>query len=106
MSSVWSISILQLLHLVEHARKRRLQLQSLFDLVGGDIGIFAIFQEAGALMIAHEFDEGGRVGLPVLWKSLKVLKDRLDAQRAKQGDGVLGVLVEIGVEDALIHEVG
>ena len=35
------------LHLVEHERERRFQCQRLLDLVGGHIGIFAIFQKAG-----------------------------------------------------------
>ena len=48
----------------------------------------------------------GSVRLPVLREPLEVFKDRLEPGLGEDGDGILGVLVEVGVEDALIHEVG
>src|SRR5262249_22522664 len=39
-------------------------------------------------------------------EAFQVLEDGVDAVLAEERHGVLGVLVEIGVEDALIHEVG
>ena len=38
-------------------------------------------------------------------KALELLEDRVDARLGEESDGVLGVLVEVGVEDALVHEV-
>src|SRR5262249_11540856 len=42
---------------------------------------------------------------PIFWKPLEVFKDRGDASFPKKRDGILGIFVEIGIEDALIHEV-
>ena len=39
-------------------------------------------------------------------KAFKVFEDRVDAVLREERNGVLGVLVEVGIEDALIHEVG
>ena len=41
--------------------------------------ILAVFQEARALVLAHELDEGRRVRLPVLGEALEIFKDRADA---------------------------
>src|SRR6476469_990186 len=46
------------LHLVEHSSERRLHAQCLLDLVGCRIWIFAVFQEACALVLAYKPDEG------------------------------------------------
>ena len=56
-------------------------------------------------MFAHELDECLRVFLPILWKAFKIREHRCDAGRAEQSDRVLGVLIEVGVEDALILKV-
>ncbi len=58
------------------------------------------------MVLAHELDECRGVRLPVLGEALEILEDRADARPRKDGDRVLGVLVEIGVEDPLVHEVG
>ena len=68
-------------------------------------GIFPVFEEAGALVFADELDEGRRVRLPILRESFELLEDGVDARRLEQLDRVLRVLVEIRIEDALIHEV-
>ena len=39
-------------------------------------------------------------------KLLQILKNRIDAELMKQGDGIFGVFVKIGVENSLIHEKG
>ena len=39
-------------------------------------------------------------------KPFQVLEDGIDAVLREQRDRILGVLVEVGVEDALVHEVG
>src|SRR6185437_6079737 len=57
-------------------------------------------------MIADKLDEGGRVGFPVLRKAFEIFEDRMQPDIVEEADGVFGVLVEVGVEDALIHEVG
>ena len=69
-------------------------------------GILAVLEEAGALVVAEELDERGRVRLPVRRKALEVLEGRVDAGLSEEDDRVLGVLVEVGVEDALVHEPG
>src|SRR5437588_3299692 len=94
------------LHLVEHAGESRLQPQGLLDLVGTHVGVLAVLQEAGALVLAHELDERSGVRLPVFREPFEVLKDRPEAGPREDADGVFGVLVEVGVEDALVHEVG
>src|SRR5262245_54861902 len=94
------------LHLVEHLAERILERERLLDLVGAHIGVLAVLEEARALMLPHELDEGRRVRLPVLGEALEVLEDRVDPRRRKNRDGVFGVLVEVRVEDALVHEVG
>src|SRR5438874_12139542 len=95
-----------LLHLVEHAGESRLQPQGLLDLVGTHIGVLAVFQEARALVVAHELDERSGVRLPVLREPFEVLKDRLEASLREDAYGFFGVLIEFGVEDAMVHEVG
>ena len=59
------------LHLVEHVRKRRLELECLLDLVRAHIRVFAVFKETRAMMLADELDERRRVGLPVRWEILR-----------------------------------
>src|SRR6202022_321103 len=76
--------------------------QCLLDLVGGDVGVLAILQETGALVLTNEFHEGVRILFPVLRESLEVGEHRGDPRRAEQRHRILGVLVEIGVEDALV----
>ena len=51
-------------------------------------------------MVADEFDEGWDIRLPVGRKLLQILKNRIDAELMKQGDGVFGVFVKIGVENS------
>ena len=94
------------LHLVEHVREGGLELQRLLDLVGTHIRILTVFQEARALMLANELDECGSIRFPVRRKALKIFEDRIDAISPEEGHGILGVLVEISVEDSLVHKVG
>src|SRR3954454_16383108 len=94
------------LHLVEHVRKVRLDLERFLDFVGAHVGILAVFQEAWALVLANELDEGRSIRLPVRRKALEVLEDGVDAVLRKERHSILGVFVKIGVEDALIHEIG
>src|ERR1700758_1254010 len=94
----------QSLHLIEHVRKRRLKPQRLLDLIGSHVRIFPVLQEAWALVVADELNESVRVLLPVLRKTLEVGEHRRDTGLAEQPHRVLGVLVEVGVEDALVLE--
>src|SRR4029077_704535 len=66
------------LHLVEHRRKRRLELECLLDLVCAYVGVLAVFQETRAMMLADKLDERRRVGLPVRRKSFEVFKDSIE----------------------------
>src|SRR3954463_11543330 len=56
-------------------------------------------------MLANELDEPLGALSPVLREPFKVLKGGRDAALAEQLDGILGVLVEVGVEDALVLEI-
>src|SRR4051794_38896088 len=56
-------------------------------------------------MVAYELDESGRIRFPVVRKALELREDRRDTRGAEQRDRVFRVLVEVGIEDALVHEV-
>src|SRR5262249_43174592 len=92
------------LHLVERFRECLLQPERFFDLIGCHVRILSVFQEARALVIANKLNERRHVRLPVRWKSFEVLKDRVYTRFREQRDGIVSVLVEIGIEDALVHE--
>src|SRR5262245_35568255 len=94
-----------LLHLIEHRAEGCLQRQCLLDLVGAHERVFAVLHETRALVLAGELDEGRRVSLPVLRKALEVFEYGIDAERLEQAHGILGVFIEVRVEDALVHEV-
>ena len=94
------------LHLIEHIGERRLELESLLDFVGAHIRILAVFEEARALVFTNELDERWRIRLPIRRKVLEVFEDRSEAEIREEAHRVLCVFVEVGVEDALIHEVG
>src|SRR6185436_1016171 len=94
------------LHLVEHVGEGGLELQRLLDLVGTHIGIFPIFEEARDLMLADKLDEILRLGFPIFGKAFEVFENSINAGGREERHSVLGVLVEVCVEDALIHEVG
>src|ERR1700722_8212632 len=94
------------LHLVKHGRERGLEFERFFDLVGANERILAVFEETRALMLANEGHERGRIGLPIHRESLEIFEDSRNARGGEQRDSVLGVFVEVGVENALVHEVG
>src|SRR3974390_2583288 len=56
-------------------------------------------------MFRNKRRERGRIRLPIFRESFKVLENGVNAVFRKQGYRVLGVPVEIGVEDSLVHEV-
>src|SRR5262245_32734739 len=91
-SSIWMALSRRLelisLHLVEHRREGRLEGEGLLDLVRADEWVFAVFQEARALMLAHELRKGGRVRLPVLRETLEVLEHGAQPRAAEDGDGI------------------
>ena len=72
------------LHLVEHVREGGLELQRLLDLVGTHIGIFPVFEEARALVLADELDEFLRLGLPILREPFEVFEDSINAVAEKR----------------------
>src|SRR5271170_3645212 len=94
------------LHLVQHVRECGLQRQRLLDLLGADKWILAVFQETRALVLANVLDESRRIRLPVFGKAFEVFKNGTDTESCEQRHGILGVLIEVGVEDTLIHKVG
>ena len=56
-------------------------------------------------MRAEEFDDCVEVRLPVLRPPFKVCEHRGDAGFDEEGHCIFEVFIEVGVEDALIHEV-
>src|SRR5262245_15386784 len=92
------------LQLIKHLGQGVLDPQGLLDFVGGDIRILTIFDKARTLVVADELDERFRVRFPVHRKPFEVLENRVDAGLPKESYRVLSVLVEIGVEDPLVHE--
>src|SRR5215472_8262262 len=93
------------LHLIEHFREGILQLQGLPDFIGAHVRIFPVFEKAGTLMFTKELDDRRHVRFPVLWPAFEVCKNRSDAGLVEELDRILDVLIKVGVEDALIHEV-
>src|SRR5947208_359745 len=94
------------LHLVEHIRECRLEHERFLDFVCAHIGVFAVFQKARTLMLADELYECRSIGLPVRREAFEVFEDGLEPGRREQSHGILGVLVKVRIEDALIHEIG
>ena len=99
-------AVLESLHLVEHARERGLELERLLDLVGTHVWIFAVFKETRALVLTDELDECLRLGLPIFGEPFEVFEDGIKAGGPEESHSILGVFVEVSVEDALIHEIG
>ena len=64
------------LHLVEHVREGGLELECLLDLVGAHIGIFPVFEETRALVLADELDEFLRLGFPIFGETLEIFENR------------------------------
>src|SRR5262252_978584 len=93
------------LHLVEHLGERPLELERLLDLFRADVRVLTVFEEARPLVLVEELRDREHVRLPVLGPAFEVGEDRVDARRVEDLEGVLDVLVEVGVEDALVHEV-
>src|SRR3954453_2965129 len=94
-----------LLHLVEQGGHGAFPLQGLFDLVGCDIRVFAVLQEARALVSADELDEGWRIRFPVGREPFEVLEYGVDASLCEELDSVFGVFVEIRIENSLVHKI-
>src|SRR6185503_16690914 len=68
-------------------------------------GVFAILEEARALMLADELDKCRGVRLPILRKALQILENGAETGCRKNCDRILRVFVEVGVEDAHVLEV-
>src|SRR3954452_2022336 len=94
-----------LLHLVEQGGHGAFHLQGLFDLISCDIRVFAILQEARALVFADELDEGWRIRFPVDREPFEVFEHGVDASLGKELDSVFSVFVEIGIENSLVHKI-
>src|SRR3954465_14434719 len=58
------------------------------------------------MMVADKFDERRRIGLPILGETIEVFENRIDACRTEKSYRILGVFVEVRVEDTLILKVG
>ena len=58
------------------------------------------------MVFAHELNEGGALVFQSFGKPSRFSKTVLMTGRPEERNGILGVFVEIGVEDALVHEIG
>jgi hypothetical protein len=94
-----------LLHLVKHRGQTCFHLQRLLYFVGGNERILTIFEEARALMFAHEFDECGGIRFPIQWEALKIFEDCINTGLLEESDCVLGIFVEVSIEYPLVHEI-
>src|SRR6266513_1795680 len=94
-----------LLHQVKHFGELRFELQTLLNFVCCCVGILTVFQKARTLVFAKEVDECWYVRFPVLGKAFKVFENCVHSDLFEQGYCVLGVLVEICIEDSLVHKV-
>src|SRR5947199_9719416 len=94
-----------LLHQVKHFGELRFELQCLLNFFCCLVWILTVLQKARTLVFANELDECWYVRLPVLGKTFKVLENCVHSDLFKQGYCILGVLVEICIEDSLVHEV-
>src|SRR3954471_2479899 len=94
-----------LLHQVKHLGKLRFELQCLLNLVCCRVWILTVLQEARTLVFANKLDECWYVRLPVLGKPFEVLEHCVHSDLFKQGYCVLRVLVEVCIENSLVHEV-
>src|SRR6476469_5158134 len=95
----------QSLHLVEHVREGRLELQGLLDLVRTHERIFAIFKEARAMMVTDELDECRGVRFPIFRKALQIFENGVETRCRKDANRILGIFVEVGIENAHVLEV-
>src|SRR5262245_14933459 len=66
------------LQLVEHFGQGALDPQRLLDLVGSDVRILAVFDDARALVLADELDEGVGIRLPVHREPFEILENGVD----------------------------
>src|SRR5690349_4007767 len=96
----------KLLHLVEHVREGCLELQGLLDLVRTHEGIFAIFKEARAMMVTDELDECLGVRFPIVRKALQIFENGVETGCRKDANCILGIFVEVGVENSHVLEIG
>src|SRR5688572_21989318 len=94
-----------LLQLIQYFRHGALNPQRLLDFISGEVRILAVLQEARLLVLANKPDKCFRVRLPIFRKAFEILEHGVEASPAEESHSVFGVLVKVGVEDALIHEI-
>ena len=56
-------------------------------------------------MIAYEFNECRRVGLPIHRETFQIFERGADPETGEQGNGIFGIFVKVSVENPLIHEI-
>jgi hypothetical protein len=61
------------LHLVEHVGERGLEPQRRLDLIGRDVRVLAVLQEARNMMVTDVLDERGGIFFPVLAESSRLV---------------------------------
>src|SRR5438552_1205135 len=67
--------------------------------------MLAVFEEARTLVVAEKLDDGFWIGRVVLRPALQGFKSCLDSRPSEQERGIFAIFIEIGIEDALVHQV-
>src|SRR5215204_1271305 len=95
----------RLLHLIQHGRHGALYFHGFSDLISSRIRVLRVLKKTWALVIPEELVDRSHIPLPILGESFEICKYCRDAGRSEERHCVLDILVEVGVEDALIHEI-
>ena len=94
------------LHLVEHRRERLLELERLLDFGRADTyGYSPYSRKLGHWCSRTNLTNAGAFVFQSVGNPSRFSKIGVDARACEERNGVFGVLVEVGVEDALVHEV-
>src|SRR2546429_2207597 len=57
------------------------------------------------VMVAHKLYERRRICFPIHREALQILERGVDPHTGEQRNGIFGVLVEVSVEEPLVHEI-
>src|SRR6266536_6257898 len=58
------------------------------------------------MMVTDELDECRGVRFPIFWKALQIFENGVETGCRKDGNRILGIFVEVGVENAHVLEIG
>jgi hypothetical protein len=58
------------------------------------------------MMITDKLDECRGVSFPIFWKALQIFENGIETRCRKDANRILGIFVEVGVENAHVLEIG